>query len=87
MVVVRVRTSPNKSNKTMTNRPLKLGGNVFHRLCRPAWTGENSTGMWNSHKHRHGKDLEVNFFVRSGGIYRLPDRKLLTPRRNRGRTK
>ena len=51
---------------------LNLGGNTFHRLCRPAWTSETKSGMLGSFNHRDGKDLERGFFVLSGGEFRKP---------------
>lgn len=50
---------------TMTKHgPLVLDGNVD----RLAWTSELKTGMFNAHNHRHGRDLERNFYLVSRGF-------------------
>ena len=60
--------------KIVAGGVLKLGENVEHRVCRPAWTSSRVTGYFKSCNHRHGRYLEPNFYVESEGLYK-PDNK------------
>lgn len=51
-------------------KTLKLGENTDHRLCRPAWTSETKTGMFDSANHRHDRHLRYRFYVKSHGLYK-----------------
>jgi hypothetical protein len=64
-----------QANRRLHGRWLKLGDNTYHRLSRPAWTSDFSTGMQESFNHRMGKKLQRNFFVQTGGLYRKPEKK------------
>ena len=59
----------------IAGRVLRLGENVDHRICRPAWTSESSAGMFNSSDNRHGRRMEMGFFQRTAGLYKMPDSK------------
>lgn len=71
----------------VAGKTLALGDNTAHRLCRPAWTSEKKTGMFNAHNHRHDRHLRYRFFIKSEGLYRDRGRKMQTRQSKRGRTK
>ena len=64
-------TKQAKENSTIrTNLPLKLGDNTIHRLCRPAWMSEKSTGNFDAYKSRQGKHLEREYYTYTHGLYK-----------------
>jgi hypothetical protein len=67
----------------IAGRILKLGDNVRHRICRPAWTTES----FESHNHRYDRGLEKDFFIKSGGFYRKKEQNVAHTGTNRGRRK